>query len=76
MGWKDNTAWQKGMRCHLCGDEILKRAHYSRDHIVPKSLGGRDTPDNIAPAHKICNSLRGCLEIREYRSTMREMSRA
>jgi hypothetical protein len=31
----------------------------SRDHIVPRSVGGSDEPDNLLLAHCICNAIRG-----------------
>jgi hypothetical protein len=47
--------------CSICDLPIipgLNRTHplqNTRDHIVPKKLGGPDTPENIAPAHNCCN---------------------
>ena len=32
---------------------------FSVDHIVPKSMGGGDERENLAPAHRICNMKRG-----------------
>lgn len=29
------------------------------DHIIPKSLGGKSKPHNVAPAHRRCNNFRG-----------------
>ncbi len=44
--------------CWLCGDYVpLSEA--SRDHVVPRSLGGRTKVVNIRLAHKSCNSRRG-----------------
>jgi hypothetical protein len=31
----------------------------TRDHVIPKSLGGRDTMSNIALAHRWCNKQKG-----------------
>lgn len=51
-------------RCHLCGgnvpftvEERDPRAA-SRDHVVPQSLGGKRTPENLRLAHRYCNSRR------------------
>lgn len=47
--------------CHLCGLSInprLRRPHpgaASLDHIVPLSLGGPHTLDNVAASHAWCN---------------------
>lgn len=52
--------------CHICGlpiDPSLRAPHplsFSLDHIVPVSMGGALTdPDNVRPAHRICNMQRG-----------------
>jgi hypothetical protein len=41
--------------CHLC----KKPGANSKDHLIPYSLGGLDTLDNLRPAHSRCNSKRG-----------------
>lgn len=51
-----------GWRCYLCGglvDRHAPRTHpkgATIDHVVPLSLGGTDTPDNVATAHGHCNN--------------------
>lgn len=57
--------------CYICGqpcdwndkEEINGVTVYgnyypSRDHVIPKSKGGKNTIDNIRLAHRICNSLK------------------
>lgn len=44
-----------GDRCHLC----RRRGADTLDHVVPRSLGGLDTLDNLRPAHGFCNTGRG-----------------
>ena len=57
--------------CYLCGEKcdwndykeqdgvvIYGNMYPSRDHIVPKSKGGKNTWSNIRLAHRICNSLK------------------
>lgn len=61
----ERDQWQ----CKLCNQAISKDAkHYkgnlhlqgpSLDHIVPVSLGGTHTWDNVQLAHYYCNSIRG-----------------
>ena len=51
--------------CHLCGHPGAGDV----DHLVPRSMGGANHPDNYAPAHgatsrcpvchRCCNQLRG-----------------
>lgn len=44
--------------CWICR-KFCPRDQASRDHIKPKSLGGTYEKENMALAHKICNSKRG-----------------
>jgi len=53
-------------RCHICGLRIpftlVNPAHPlfgTVDHVYPISAGGPDTAWNRAPAHRICNSVKG-----------------
>lgn len=41
--------------CYLCGLPGADTA----DHIVAKRNGGTDDPDNLAAAHRACNSRKG-----------------
>lgn len=47
--------------CHLCHEPIdysLKSPDpysFEIDHVIPRSKGGADTVDNLAPAHRRCN---------------------
>lgn len=58
--------------CHICGKQcdwkdytqtdtafIAGNLYPSVDHVVPVSLGGTDSWDNVMLAHRICNSVRG-----------------
>ena len=61
----ERDQWQ----CKLCNEPISKDAkHYkgnlnlygpSLDHIIPVSLGGTHTWNNVQLAHYYCNSIRG-----------------
>ena len=52
-------------RCGLCGHKVDKRLKWpnrmcaSLDHVVPMSLGGSHTYDNVHLAHWLCNTLKG-----------------
>jgi 5-methylcytosine-specific restriction endonuclease McrA len=41
--------------CHLCGQGTRPGDPFVADHIIPRALGGPDTLDNLAPAHRSCN---------------------
>lgn len=55
--WQDLWELQKG-RCWICG-KALERSFVSRDHLHPVSRGGKNRPNNILLAHRICNGKRG-----------------
>jgi hypothetical protein len=52
-------------RCHLCRRKVDRALPYqhrmagTRDHLVPVSDGGDDSPANLRLAHRSCNSSRG-----------------
>lgn len=41
------------------GSVICGKMYPSRDHIIPKSLGGSNDLDNLQLAHRMCNSRKG-----------------
>lgn len=53
-----------GWRCHLCRRKVDPALPYqhrlagTRDHLVPVSDGGDDSPANLRLAHRSCNSSR------------------
>ncbi len=48
---------QKGLCC-WCG-ALIEPGQFSVEHIIPRSLGGKNTWANKAAAHVACNSKRG-----------------
>lgn len=57
--------------CRLCG-EVLDRDADSQsdwfpslDHILPQSLGGSHTLENLRAAHRWCNSIRGAKDFHQ-----------
>lgn len=62
------TAWRKGLlptvKKGVYGN-ILTQDNLSLEHIVPHSLGGRTTTDNLFLADKFANSKRGTKPIME-----------
>ena len=70
--------------CALCGMPFDKSLKYpnpmsiSIDHIMPVTLGGRSTLDNLQATHLICNKEKGkkvlALNQEDYRIPKREKS--
>lgn len=46
----------------LCG-LVLGVKDKSREHILPRGLGGRGDVYNLAITHKRCNNQRGCQDL-------------
>jgi len=51
--------------CAYCGGHFPNHNHLSRDHIVPKFLGGENTWMNVVTACKECNSKKGHKTLKE-----------
>jgi len=53
---------QAGFCCY-CGKKMTLKKHgnymATKEHVIPKSKGGADHPDNYAAAHAICNWEKG-----------------
>jgi DNA-directed RNA polymerase subunit RPC12/RpoP len=56
-----------GFRCQYCGCEGLTVEDGTVDHIVPISLDGHHSADNLRTACRPCNSRRGQKSIEEFR---------
>lgn len=52
--------------CFLCGKKIDSMKQCNADHWMPKALGGKSTEENLKPAHKSCNSKKGCIHPNEF----------
>jgi 5-methylcytosine-specific restriction endonuclease McrA len=51
--------WAEGRRtCGICGLPIQDFMDMTNDHILPGS-GKSDAPENLQPAHSLCNLLKG-----------------
>lgn len=47
--------------CHICGKRVNSLQDASRDHIIPRHLGGTNgiNGSNLALAHRQCNARKG-----------------
>ena len=54
-----------GAFCAYCGAPDVR---LELDHIHPRSRGGSDSPDNLTPACKRCNTSKGAKTLDEWRS--------
>lgn len=51
--------WYPGMTCSICGAEIRSYQRFNRDHTIPRAAGGPAGRKNKAPAHVLCNLVKG-----------------
>lgn len=49
----------KATHCAICGLPPTPTDPLHADHIVPLSMGGTNTPDNLQAAHRTCNIRKG-----------------
>lgn len=56
--------------CAYCGNHFANFHHLSRDHIIPKFLGGENTWMNAITACKACNSKKGHKTLKEAKMTL------
>lgn len=57
--WAERGA---GLTCALCGKAIYFFDDFQLDHIKPRGMGSgsrNDSPDNLQPAHSLCNQMKG-----------------
>ena len=53
---KQNVLKRDGHRCQYCG---TRRGAMTVDHVIPKTMGGKDSWDNLVCACLHCNNLKG-----------------
>jgi 5-methylcytosine-specific restriction endonuclease McrA len=49
---------KNGLRCPLCNNLVVE---LTKDHIIPKAVGGLDVPSNIQMICSNCNQLKNKL---------------
>lgn len=63
--WKEAVIFFGGT-CAYCGATPRKNEKLTKDHMVPISMNGTTTPDNIVPACSKCNLSKGNQEMKEW----------
>lgn len=53
--WTANASPPDAVACPLCGRPVPAGAAGDVHHWVPRSQGGRSTPENTARLHRICH---------------------
>ena len=49
-------AWANRMPCVICSLQFEQKSDISAEHLIAKRDGGSNARENLAPAHKRCNS--------------------
>ena len=57
---------QKG-RCGICGNPFLPDDLIERDHIIPKTLGGKNIRKNVHAVHRYCHLNKTKVDMRNIR---------
>lgn len=52
-------------KCEYCGKE-LERGEATKDHIIPRSMGGSSSPENLIIACRQCNMNKAAKTLRTY----------
>jgi 5-methylcytosine-specific restriction endonuclease McrA len=60
---KRNIYRRDNYRCQYCGRQNLA---LTTDHVIPKSLGGKDTWENLVTACVECNTKKGARRAKEF----------
>lgn len=62
---------RQGGHCHYCREQMTMRDHHDApvrstdatiEHLVPRALGGGNTPQNLVAACSRCNALGGRID--------------
>lgn len=56
-----NTLKRSAFKCFYCKQKLNKKTRHL-DHFFPLYLGGKNTPENIVPACKWCNTMKNALD--------------
>ena len=66
MAKKETVLSKLNGHCAYCGKK-LKLAKVTCDHIVARSKGGGNGVENLHPACRLCNSMKGAESVESFR---------
>jgi len=61
--------------CHYCG-VLLSKSTATKEHVIPKSSGGKNTPSNIVFSCRACNGERGSGDYAAFKASKLEEKQA
>ncbi len=68
--WRTKLSEAQNHKCCYCGFRFSNQTHTKRsatiEHVVPRSQGGADHPDNYVVACAGCNSSRGVMPVENF----------
>lgn len=74
--WRTVLTLQQGNKCIWCECEMThERKQWNSttiEHMIPRSLGGLDEPENYTVACSRCNNRRGTMSVNNFRSLIRD----
>lgn len=62
----------KAHGCAYCGESI---GEATIDHIVAKANGGKDSRENLVPACKTCNEMKGSMGVIEFYARCKKIAK-
>ncbi len=58
----------QGLVCFLCDGKFRNGDRINTEHVLPRSLGGRNIRENLRAVHRECNTARGVMPIEQWRA--------
>jgi 5-methylcytosine-specific restriction endonuclease McrA len=75
--WRFKQAANVDVICGICDEPISRggdkgKGALTADHIIPKSLGGRNENANLQPAHARCNRERQNIILHQFKGHLKD----
>ena len=55
---KNSLSLAQSGKCALCGGRMINKQTITIDHVLPKTLGGKNVGNRLA-VHRVCNTHKG-----------------